>query len=224
MADRMLQFSAPMVLALQAGQKSETRRKMNPQPGGGPGRWHVFNRHGGEFCKREADIGKLALDYIPWKIGDRVWVREAWKTTDPYDGVAPSQMGGEEPVMYLADGVWQRWGWPGRAPEGRYRHAMHMPRWASRMTLLITSLRVARVQALTTARSVAEGMRCPTCAPMAGLPLCGENGCPAARWAFSDLWATLHGKDDWETNPWVTAIGFDVHRYNIDNMPTSSNP
>ncbi|WP_425097541.1 hypothetical protein, partial [Thalassovita sp. S70] len=80
--------------------------------------------------------------------GDRLWGREAWRTDRCYDDLAPLEMGGEEPLIYTCDDTVQRWGWRPDALSmwGRIRRPQHMPRWASRLTLIVTDVRVMRVQ------------------------------------------------------------------------------
>jgi hypothetical protein len=210
MSDRQIPFSAPMVRALLGGRKTQTRRVLKPQPDTtsdpcGDGEWGLLNRFG---------YWAPATDLRPYYPGDRLWVREAWRSAGCYDDLAPSAMGGDEPVRYEADAFWQTWGWgdPLRS-HGRYRHAWFMPRWASRLTLTVTDVRVQRLQDISEADAYSEG---------------------AARWGadgpagsvhytacedFARIWNSLHGPDAWAANPWVAALTFTVHRCNIDQMP-----
>jgi hypothetical protein len=96
-----------------------------------------------------------------------------------------------------------------------------MTRWASRLTLTVTDVRVQRLHDISEADAEAEG------APMAIMP--GRDDQPFAhmgggKWATADywfraLWTRLHGPDAWGANPWVCALTFTVHRCNIDQMP-----
>lgn len=83
-----------------------------------------------------------------------------------------------------------------------------MPRWASRLTLIVTDVRVQRLQDISRGDAMGEG--CPF-QNMA-------DGDDPREW-FRALWNSLHGPDAWDANPWVCALTFTVHRCNIDQMP-----
>ncbi len=212
MADKPIIFSAAMVNALLAGRKTQTRRLMphqetlkvaySPIVSG----IRIFNYAGEEEISRP-----------PVKVGDRLYVREHWRTADAYDDLSPSQMGGEEPVIYLADDTLETWGWRNDFVPGRFRQAMHMPRWASRLTLTVTDVRVQRLQEISAADSIAEGVQCGTCEFM-NASACNGRGCFASIAAFQSLWNSLHGPDAWEANPWVAAYSFAVQHGNIDTQ------
>ena len=214
MADKPIIFSAPMVRALIDGRKTQTRRLMphqetlkvaySPIVSG----IRIFNYAGEEEISRP-----------PVKVGDRLYVREHWRTADAYDDLSPSQMGGEEPVIYLADDTLETWGWRNDFVPGRFRQAMHMPRWASRLTLTVTDVRVQRLQEISAADSIAEGVQCGTCEFM-NTSACNGRGCFASIAAFQALWNSLHGPDAWDANPWVAAYSFTVQRGNIDSLTT----
>jgi hypothetical protein len=193
MAERPIIFSAPMIRPLLDGHKTQTRR----------------------ITKRQDDIhvdgrgGWIYPGLLPYALGDRLWVKEAWKSESVYDDLVPSQMGGEEPLIYSADNAVQRWGWKPDALSrwGRYRHARFMPRWASRLTLTVTDVRVQRLQDISRGDAMAEG--CPFANMADG---------PSPRDWFQDLWSSLHGPDAWGANPWVCALTFAAHKSNIDQM------
>lgn len=90
---------------------------------------------------------------------------------------------------------------------GRRRHGMFMPRWASRITLEITDIRVQRVQEISTEDCIAEG-----CVPFYTHKKCGEDFCPVhhqERAEYKKIWDEINGKTNpWEQNPWVWAISF----------------
>ena len=234
MADRGIIFSAPMVRALLDGRKTMTRRVLKlsgraPDFIGGRGQeadpscWG-WDDDSGSYILAERGAGDngflswrdMAQAYAP---GDRLYVREHWRTARAYDDLAPSEMGGEEPVRYEADASWQTWGWgaPLRC-HGRFRQGTHMPRWASRLTLIVTDVRVQQLQEISEADAVAEG-----CDPVHMAPG-GRYGDPSAGWldyrdGFRGLWNRLHGPKAWDANPWVCALTFSAHRCNIDQMP-----
>ena len=126
----------------------------------------------------------MALPYAP---GDRLWVREAW--CDTMQG----------PAYKATWGIEQQW-----------RSPIHMPRWASRLTLIVTDVRVERIQDISEADAQAEG--CHVYASSATI----DCDTPDPRQEYRRLWNSLHGPDAWDANPWVAAIRFDVRRENID--------
>ena len=206
MADKPIHFSAPMIRALLDGRKTQTRRVLVPQPLDTP-----------------SGAGLPRLHYAPFQ---KLWVREAWRTMDGLDQLSGGQIAAAcedagyktpwTPIQYEADG--ERVNWIadphtfGKVA-GRYRHARFMPRWASRLTLIVTDVRVQRLQDISEADAAAEGVT----------PICEPN---ERRWehyvphgvAFRDLWNSLHGPDAWDAHLWVAALTFTVHRRNIDDM------
>lgn len=223
MADRPIIFSAPMIRALLDGRKTQTRRILREQPGEGVGAWRVARTPGGNACyewrsKFGAYLGDVCRVY---GVGDRLWCREAWRTAAAYDDLAPSQMGGEEPIFYEADGERRTWGHPVTSPKGRLRASMHMPRWASRLTLIVTDVRVQRLQEISEEDAIAEGMMRDNVpgsesfgAWSGGIDfLYGWD----AQGAFRRTWEIINGPGAWESNPWVAAYTFSVHKANIDS-------
>lgn len=211
MADRPIIFSGPMVQALLAGRKTQTRRVLKPQPKvlkGGiwyrpypvlrPLHWNYL--HGDRIA------GFADLPYAP---GDRLYVREAHAIL-PRTAYRMSIGTGtisqtEHPTDGYSAAVFRE-GFD-RSGRPRWRPSIHMPRWASRLTLTVTDVRVQRLQDISEADAVAEGWKSPE-----------ELGCGTWRpvgWFF-DLWRTLHGPDAWDANPWVVALTFTVEQRNID--------
>ncbi len=222
MTDRPIIFSAPMVRALLDGRKTQTRRVLG-NSGPGRGRSNIFSAQIGWSDSYVMDPGNANWRErdTPYAPGDRLWVRECWRTASAYDDLSPSQMGGEEPIRYEADQTWQTWGWGRPHSTGRHRAARHMPRWASRLTLLVTDVRVQRLQEISEDDAKAEG------ADDGFRQIVAPGNCPEPRcdgvhygplWHFRDLWNSIHGPDAWDANPWVAAISFTVHRCNIDTM------
>ena len=106
--------------------------------------------------------------------------------------------------------------------------SIHMPRWASRLTLAVTEVRVERLQDISEADAVAEGMPefgafCEVLDP-GKLNAAGETAAQTAsrlRWPqrwFASLWKDINGAEAWAANPWVAAISFTAHRGNIDAL------
>lgn len=228
MTDKPIIFSAPMITALLAGTKTQTRRLLKPPYG--TLEW-LGNDQWRPICTK----------IFP---GDRLWVRECWRTASAYDDLSPSQMGGEEPIRYEADQAWQTWGWGRPHSTGRHRAARHMPRWASRLMLIVTDVRVQRLAEISEEDARAEGCRA---SPWPGPWWHGYREIDGdllhqqvisdspPDWmiepkrmrhlshldrtaidAFRSLWNTIHGPGAWEANPWVAAITFDVQHCNID--------
>lgn len=217
MADRGITFSAPMVRALLDGRKTQTRR----------------------LITKNAALDALAIfnpaflmlpgnaDLLPHAPGDRLYVREHWKVWQGEDATAPRDMPpGRIPIHYLAD-------LPHQFNDylGRHRQAMHMPRWASRLTLFVTGVRVQRLQDISEADAAAEGMHIASVygpgavdagKPASWMPYPEWDGVLAsnARVAFIHIWDSLHTEPGtrWEDNPWIYAVTFDVRHGNIDKI------
>lgn len=231
MADRPIIFSAPMVRALLDGRKTQTRRVLKPQPD--EPKWDGTSTVPGEY-----PIDGWRWKSLPYAPGDRLWVREAcsypqyWidHPNEAYIGHVFYEASKDAP----APSPWLR------APDPdhcRKRPSIHMPRWASRLTLTVTDVRVQRVQEISEADAVAEGVtRCTWAEEMAGdgriewhvpFETPGEypgitNAHPSPRGAFWELWNSLHGPEAWAVNPWVVALTFTVHRCNIDDMEAAN--
>lgn len=226
MADRPILFSSPMILALLAGTKTQTRRLMKPQPGAGakdPYSWGEGPKPG--YVVFRGQLGK-PMNPWPYAPGDRLWVRETWRP------ISLGDTAWDLDVTYAADGDRRRihdgqfgerdWSWPKAADTGNVS-PLFMPRWASRLTLTVTEVRVQRLQEISEADAVAEGVifnadqpddgRQRHCIPMGGGEVIGGW---TARDCYADLWKTLHGPSSWDANPWVVAVSFDVRKGNID--------
>ncbi|MBB3234388.1 hypothetical protein [Phyllobacterium endophyticum] len=210
MTDRPILFSAPMVCALLDGRKTQTRRIMKPQPELlANGTWQISNSGGGTFGVETADLPAIAPDYVRYEIGDRLWVRET--IADTGNGIG-----------YVADGSAQYsyvWAWKrDKLP------AIHMPRAVSRLTLIVTDVRVERLQDISRDDAIAEGLirmpLAPTAAVKAGCDWGFEGdhrfGSPVS--AYAALWDHINGAGAWEDNPWIVAVTFEVIKQNIDGV------
>jgi hypothetical protein len=219
MSERPILFSGEMVRAILRGQKTQTRRVVSPGTaswGSGPGwegpwdwsrAWsddtampafqylHVPYA-GNDKWGWEGTVHRL---YPRTEAGHSLWVRESWH--DRTD--RPASMHDPSLVCYAADGE------PAEPSRYRKRPSIHMPRWASRLTLRVTEVRVERVREISEADAQAEGAE-PTC----GHP---ERGAflgigPCYREGFAQLWEDLNGPRGfgWDGNPWVFVVGFEV--------------
>jgi hypothetical protein len=214
MTDRPIIFSAPMVRALLDGRKTQTRRVLKPQPGAGQSA-HPYRTAMIDWQIREGVV-VVSSHKLPYAIGDRLWVREAWRTSADRDAIKPRDLSHDTPLLFEGDdpdrtnslGLW-----------GRLRPSIHMPRWASRLTLTVTDVRVQRLQEISRDDAIAEGLR------LASNQIEEFWRWPApldeALWlspiaAYQSLWSSLHGPAAWDANPWVVALTFTVERRNID--------
>lgn len=218
MSDKPILFSAPMIRALLGGRKTQTRRTMKKKAA-----HDALATFGPQFLTLPGNRDLLPINVIP---GDRLWVKEAWRTADACDDLPPRDLGGEEAIWYEVDGHIQTWGWPEAGTKGRYRNARFMPRWASRLTLIVTDVRVQRLQEISEADAVDEGIDqidqregVPIWRNYAnGQSILSTGGLVMPTASFHSFWNSLHGPDAWDANPWVVALTFDVHRRNIDQM------
>ena len=140
--------------------------------------------------------------------GDRLWVRESWKVHSIYNHLPPRDVPRSK-VFYLAD--------DGYAPRGSCgRPSIFLPRWASRMTLVVTDVRFQVLQDIAGSDAIAEGIARTEDSWWSGAP---GQASPSAVGAFALLWNGLHGEQSWDDNPKIVALTFTVHQLNIDEMP-----
>ena len=211
MADRGILFSAPMVLALLAGRKTQTRRLATVRwvDGASPTftGWRAEHVGARSWQIVSTDVGANVT--TAHAVGDRLWVREAWSGDHGVRNIRPSERPEflQGPIWYWADGS------PAAGDWEKPRPSLHMPRWASRLTLTVTDVRVQRLQEITHEDAAAEG--CPgfysPAHPDQGVT---DGQTPAEE--FEALWNSLHGADAWAANHWVVAYTFTVEKRNID--------
>ena len=225
--ERPILFSAPMVRAILDGRKTVTRRLVKPQPK----LYRDFLGDGYVFAVEDKDrpwvvrcLGLLnfAELYSPYgKPGDRLWVREPWRVPASLDDLSGKQIAEKCldagyrkpwcPTQYEADGArtsqreWREFGSKlGESTPGRYRHARFMPRWASRLTLELTGVRVERLQDISYADAAKEGAeQAPDFRHGLGHPMAMNR-----RAGFANLWEQLNGAGSWDANPWVWVAEF----------------
>lgn len=173
MKERPILFSAPMVRALLTGTKTQTRRIAIP--------------------KRSIEP---MTDECPYgQPGDRLWVREAWRVEGKHtDSYSPSCIEINRAhfgrIDYEASITWNK------SMYGKLRPSIHMPRWASRITLEVTGVRVERLQDISEADARAEGI--------------SRADCPDwhATTDYRALWESINGPGSWDANPWVWVVEF----------------
>jgi hypothetical protein len=220
MADKPIIFSAPMVQALLAGRKVQTRRTVQNLTFDLKSQMWRFGGVNSALLFRSEDQVKSRTDGVvsaktaAYRKGDRLWVREAWKTSALYDKTPPRELPISAPIYFTCDDrLW---------PVARYRPSIHMPRWSSRLTLTVTDVRVQRLQDISEEDAKAEGVRLMR--DGSGV-FVGREGpkrlvtpWPTACEAFADLWDSINGPDAWSENPFVYAVSFTVHKSNIDAL------
>jgi len=225
--ERPILFSAPMVRAILDGRKTVTRRPVKgwqipiedtSVAAGERHRWMAIAqrdpRYGfGVFGATEAECAKELEEFAPCaygRRGERLWVREAWATDAQVDSIAPRDLSQREPILYPADGSIRQTGCS-MITQGRGRPSIHMPRWASRILLEITDLRVERLQDISDAEIEREGIDLDVLADgQDRYDMChagsGAEGRPTLRTAWRHLWEVTGG--DWAANPWVWVVEF----------------
>lgn len=228
MKERGILYTGGMVRRILANAKWQTRRIVKFEYASDVDAWHFDGatetwRMG---CAGDghnlADMGGLRCPY--GVAGDRLWVRETWQAihghkdweSGHYDDwtAAPeipkdSQQGWWS-IAYAATDPWadedkeeRGWSW---------RPGIHMPRWASRITLDVVGVRVERLHDISAEDVIAEGIDatghtcpCEACCRT-------STPCPATAsslvMAYADLWAEINGRESWDANPWVWAIEF----------------
>jgi len=236
MTERPIPFSADMVRAILDGRKTQTRRVMRSQPADDVKALVPRTTHAGNVLWGER-VGTCYVQSAyrcPYGVvGDRLWVREAWRTRVSLDGKnatqiqeAANEAGYKKPhycpIKYEADGTETAWGnrdMQDFGDWGRYRHARFMPRWASRIDLEIVGIRVERVQEISEADAMAEGIErvggtfscCPWRNYLRGTPGEMDMECSCPRRSFQTLWDSINGAKpgwSWADNPYVWVVEF----------------
>lgn len=265
MADRSILFSAPMVRALLDDTKTQTRRALRPQPfddGYFEGAvtldavcrspW-IGESDTARFTTTAVGGGAVREEWVSARFGrgDRLWVREAYYQRGHWEPVTDKRTkGGRQKWAFIPTGP-VSFDEPAEYRKGRHHNdpatvAWHkrlgrfMPRSLSRLTLTVTDVRVERLQNISEADALAEGIYRldPTPADIAGgcteedFVFCApgvqqnigltkeararDKWWPNAPGAYGLLWNHINGPGAWEANPWVVAVSFEVGRHNID--------
>lgn len=206
MKERPILFSAPMVRAILAGTKTQTRRVVNGQE-----QWPT-NTHHITFLSTRGTALAVDSNRTTWRPeircpygqpGDRLWVREAWRTVAEMDDLPPHDLNTAHRIWFEANSPHQ----PGA---GKLRPSMFMPRWASRITLEVTGVRVERLQEISIEDCKSEGAWGPDesivgkVAKHFGIDILAAN----PYLAYRMLWESINGPGSWEANPWVWVVEF----------------
>lgn len=235
MSDKPILFSGPMVRALLAGTKTQTRRFLSLRGHRSFTEFDVRDTVGYDWHFRDAAMRWHDLRDAELKaklriaVGDRLYVREAWRPGYNAEGwredlgrvARPSDFDPKTTAIeYLADGT--------RELGGDNRPGIHMPKWASRLTLHVTEVRVQRLHDISEADALAEGMTDATAEAIMTpdeLALYASTHilCPDARGRllYQHIWDEINGTrevpEPWALNPWVAAYTFEVEHANIAN-------
>lgn len=191
MKERPILFSAPMVRAILEGKKTQTQRALRIQP------IDVLpikeDKAGVEWVglmQREPEPKGTVFRCKYGQPGDRLWVRETFSAMgDKTQHAAP--------IFYRADRPDDTGGWT---------PSIHMPRWASRINLEITSIRVERLQDISQADAIAEGA--PPSHPSIDRVSSEYGYADFSRSWYAQLWDSINGVGSWDANPWVWCVSF----------------
>ncbi|HBM2806306.1 hypothetical protein M7982_23720 [Enterobacter hormaechei subsp. xiangfangensis] len=192
--ERGMIFNGEMVRAILDGRKTQTRRVMKPQPDE-DGLAKVIN---GPWVDTSERIYRCPFG-VP---GDRIWVRETW-----------AEAGASAPDLKL-----YRANYPAHVPthyenvppaeDVRWTPSIHMPRWASRILLEITDVRVEQLKSISEEEARSEGVA----QLREGFWKHYQPGWAqhqlSARGSFATLWESIYGFGEWDRNPWVWIIEF----------------
>jgi hypothetical protein len=201
--ERPIIFSGPMVRAILEGKKTQARQVVKPQPTADWG-WSNEGTRNGSIIDLLSSKPEIKCPFLK---GQRLWVREtwapfsAWNTDEGIEvdiiDLPTPKLTGKEQIAYKADfnNVFSE------SANIRWRSPIHMPRWASRITLEIKDIRVERVQDITKKDVKAEGV---------------------SDWEeFRELWDKLNARrgfknrgSSWDKNPYCWVIAFDVVKIN----------
>lgn len=194
--EKGLIFNSEMVRAILDGRKTQTRR---------PIKWkqtrftEIGEREDGSKWPWSEDAEHACDFWHPCPfgaVGDRIWVRETW---NKYGGL----------LTYRADHDWIDDMRKETVCTAKWVPSIHMPRWASRILLEITDVRVERLNAISEEDARAEGIIDGGCLNCGEPEPCGcANPEPDATDAFAYLWQSIYGQENWNASPWVWVISF----------------
>lgn len=209
-------FSGHMVRAILAGTKTQTRRLLKFQPRDAT--TIDWNTEEQAFVPWRLGTSTPSSGYragkpikASYEVGSELWVKEAFRLRADQDDVPPRQDWWKKGAWYQADDeTLEPSGCGGGA--GKLRSSLFMPRWASRINLRVTALRVERLQAIQPCDVLAEGLERHPDGFSFRIPFQGDArpivyAAPAT--AFASGWDHIHGSGAWDQNPWVWVISFE---------------
>tara|TARA_E500000305_G_scaffold106512_1_gene105244 strand:+ start:447 stop:1016 length:570 start_codon:yes stop_codon:yes gene_type:complete len=182
--ERPILFNGDMVRAILEGRKTMTRRVMKHQPG-------EVTAVGRPLFFQDGDTGRRVSPKCPYgQQGDHLWVRETFA-----DEAGDTR-------KYLGDHIYYRADGDGVDLQGGFwTPSIYMPRWASRITLEVTGVRVERLQDISEVDAHNEGITLDM------LPYNPADQHPCRTW-FRGLWEQINGPGSWDANPWVWVVEF----------------
>lgn len=204
-------YTAPMIRAQLAGIKTQTRRPL-----------YVLTKQRGSACfdRRYPPPSALPPVGYCWTLsrwhkaapGDLIWAREnCWERPERTPKMMREGADTWAPFYYDADGITEQEVADFKAWGFKRRPSIHMPRAACRITRTITGNRVERLQEISEADAIAEGVGLDASA--AGVPTTGHRPMPLAVALYRPLWEQINGPGSWEDNPWVCAISFQEQQH-----------
>jgi len=209
MKEKPILFSGEMVRAILNGRKTQTRRVVKPQP-----RTLEKNEPYPRFWYAAPGVKNSFQDrfYAPkfpyGQVGDRLWVRETWHAGSKYDKVRPLELPKSADIWYRTR-FNEKFDPKNSVPIGKTRPSIFMPRWASRIDLLVTGVKVEQLQDITQDDAKAEGVQ-----PKSWI---GNHQLKDYRQGFIELWNLINGKPrkdgvdiSWNANPWVWVVEFEL--------------
>ena len=174
--EKPILMSEPMIKAILAGRKTMTRRVVKERP--------------------ESDWTDIR--WCPFQVGQRLWVRETWRAMAVDDELSPCEISSDYApiIQYKTTEPCSQ-----DIIMGQWRPSIFMPRWASRITLEVTGVKVERLQEITESDASAEGVHIQKPYGVIGANLFIS--------AFQTLWDSINCKKyPWSSNPWVWVISF----------------
>lgn len=239
MKERPILFNCEMVKAILEGRKTQTRRVMRRQPDAverfkqgkettdTEAKYAILRCYKNPKGFKKCNSGWFAdatykTPFSEFNVGDRLWVREtfcyAWNEDDHIcdkDG-NPVWDAKDAHIYYAASET---------NVDGKWKPSIHMPRWASRILLEITNIRVERLNDISEVDAIAEGVE----------PIIIQDNIPVdggwtradlhlwkgyknkerafretAKDSFTSLWQEINGTDSWTVNPWVWVVEFKI--------------
>lgn len=246
MKERPILFSGPMVRAILEGRKTVTRRAIKPSMRSADNQFELHQQQDGSWRPMhtfdESSMDHLGTEHpiaCPYgQVGDRLWVRETWGDVNLFGapGIAYRADGDVRDLMedesFLEDGRAFNYEDPRAKPyafacwaddliggvEGKWRPAIHMPRWVSRIQLEVVSVRVERLQAGEgetgfESRYLAEGINRIHHGDGEHYYHAMNSDPEPGNWcdpfdAWRELWTSINGQESWDANPWVWVVEF----------------
>jgi hypothetical protein len=230
MTDHPILFKTDMVNAILDGRKTQTRRPLTRLKHYGKitnikklddSNWFDWIFQGGCMLVNGVKDEKM-IEYLPYQPGDNLWVRETFTIWDGggHKRIECLEHGhSHQAITYKAECSGDADSEEARKSFGvKYTPSIHMPRWASRLTLSITRVRVARVQDISEADAKAEGI----------ITLCNQDANDPRSWwhggrgsnslartpvaSYEKLWDSCYAERGlgWDSNPWVIVIEYDA--------------